>query len=112
MSDESPTPLKRHWFHILTALAEGDLHGSGIVRTVLEQTDGELRLWPATLYGSLDEMDTEGLIEELTGADHPEGASERRRYYRITRRGRSVLREEARRLASLAGTALERLKEA
>lgn len=110
MSDEGP--LKPNWFHILTALAERDLHGSGIVRDVLDQTGGEVRLWPATLYGSLEEMADQGLIQELTGDEHPDGASERRRYYRITPEGRSALRRHAARLASLAGTALERLREA
>lgn len=110
--DDSPTALKPHWFHILVALAARDLHGSGIVRDVLEQTDGSLRLWPATLYGALEEMAADGLIRELMGDDRPEGVSDRRRYYRITVRGRSALEAEASRLATLAGTALKRLQEA
>ena len=48
--------MRRHWFFILLSLAERDRHGSGIVRDVLELTGGELRLWPVTLYGSLDEL--------------------------------------------------------
>lgn len=112
MSDRSPTALTSHTFHILVALAARDLHGSGIVRDVLELTGGQLRLWPATLYGSLDEMHEEGLIRELTGDERPEGVSDRRRYYRITAQGRAALREEAARLASLADTAMERLQEA
>lgn len=112
MTEDVPTPLKSHWFHILVALAECDLHGSGIVRDVLDRTDGEIRLWPATLYGSLEELSDAGLIRELTGDDRPDAASERRRYYRITPGGRAAVRREARRLASLAGTALERLESA
>ena len=48
--------LKPRWFHILLALSDQDRHGSDIVREVLEQTDGELQLWPAMLYGSLEQM--------------------------------------------------------
>lgn len=101
--------MKTHWFHILIALAHEDAHGSAIVRDVLDQTHGALRLWPATLYGMLDELADAGLITELTGRRHPAGESERRRYYRITAKGRAALAEEAARLASLAGTARERL---
>lgn len=98
-----------HRFHILVALADRDLHGAGIVRDVLDRTDGELRLWPATLYGLLDELADDGLIRELAGGERPEGTSERRRYYRITGEGRAALADEARQLAALAGTARERL---
>lgn len=101
--------LSRHRFHILVALADRDLHGSAIVRDVLAQTDGSLRLWPATLYGMLDELTADGLIVELTGDDRPEGVSERRRYYRITADGRSVLASEVARLAGLVGVAQRRL---
>lgn len=100
--------MKRHWLHILVALAERDLHGSGIVRSVLDQTDGALRIWPVTLYGSLEEMVQEGLIRELRGSDHPDGVSERRRYYSIEPRGLEALRREGERLASLADLVLNR----
>ena len=104
--------LSPHRFHILTALAGRDLHGAGIVRDVLEQTDDQLRLWPATLYGTLDDLQAAGLIEELDEDDHPEGVSGRRKYYRITREGRAALASETARLASLVGTARRRLGEA
>lgn len=98
-----------HRFHILVALADRDLHGAGIVRDALDRTEGEVRLWPATLYGTLDDLAGEGLIEELRGEERPEEKSERRRYYRITARGRDALAEEAARLAALVGMARERL---
>jgi DNA-binding PadR family transcriptional regulator len=103
-------PLKPQWFHILLALSDDPQHGSGIVRSVLEQTQGKLRLWPATLYGSLEELVTLGWIGELTGTgDRPEGESERKRFYRITRDGAVILGAEADRLQALARTALERV---
>ncbi len=98
----------RHWFPILTALADSDLHGSGIAREVEALTDGRTKLWPVTLYGSLQEMAASGLIEELAAGTRPTGESEKKRYYRITKRGRRVLLEEAQNLAVLAETALRR----
>jgi len=109
MPDGEDSKLKPQWFYILLALAGDDLHGSGIVRSVLEHTEGELRLWPATLYGALESMLDRGLISELSDDDRPEGQSERRRYYRITDRGRSSLSVETERLARLVTTARESL---
>jgi DNA-binding PadR family transcriptional regulator len=98
-------------FHILLSLADGDRHGSGIVRDVLELTDGSLRLWPATLYGTLDELVEQGWVESLTDqGKHPKGESGRKRYFRITRAGRRALDAEARRLGALASVAERRLR--
>jgi DNA-binding PadR family transcriptional regulator len=101
-------PLKPHWFQILLALAGADRHGSGIMRAVLEQTQGALRLWPVMLYSSLEQLTDEGLIEAVPGG-RPAGESERRRYYRLTKRGRAALAEEADRLADLADAARTQL---
>jgi len=46
-------PLPTAAFHILLALAGEDLHGYAIMRQVEQQTDGRVRLGPATLYGSI-----------------------------------------------------------
>jgi DNA-binding PadR family transcriptional regulator len=103
-------PLKTQWFHILLALSHEPQHGSGIVRAVLEQTDNKLRLWPATLYGSLDELAQLGWIEELTEpGERPAGESEKKRFSRITPAGKQILSAEADRLKSLAQTAMKRL---
>jgi DNA-binding PadR family transcriptional regulator len=103
-------PLKSQWFHILLALSEQAQHGSGIVRSVLERTDGKLRLWPATLYGSLEDLVALGWIEELKDHDErPEGESEKKRFYRIKQAGARVLAAEADRLQALARAALDRV---
>ena len=105
-----PSPMKLQWFHILLALKEGSLHGYGIQRAVLDRTGGSLRLWPATLYGSLEELASLGWIEELTeDGDFPEGESRRKRIYRLTPRGAEILGAEARRMSRLARTALANL---
>jgi DNA-binding PadR family transcriptional regulator len=103
-------PLKTQWFHILLALSEEPQHGSGIVRSVLQQTDGTLRLWPATLYGSLEDLVAQDLIEELTEhGERPAGESEKKRFYRIKPKGVRILAAEADRLQALARTALDRV---
>ena len=48
--------LKPHWFYILLTLSEGERHGLAIAREVETLSDGRIRLWPATLYGSLDDL--------------------------------------------------------
>jgi len=93
-------PLKPNWFHVLLSIAEREQHGYGIMQEVLERTGGKVRLWPATLYGTLKRMLDAELIEESPGR-HAEGDDERRRYYRLTGLGRRVLDAESRRLEDL-----------
>jgi DNA-binding PadR family transcriptional regulator len=97
--------VKPRFFHILLALSDRDRHGSDIVREVETQTSGELKLWPAMLYSSIEQMTDAGLIEELDQTERPEGASGRRRYFRITGDGRRMLTEEAHRFSRLADLA-------
>ncbi len=92
-------PLPSVAFHILLALADGDLHGYGIMREVAEQTDGKMRLGPGTLYGSIRTLLTEKLIQEV--ASPSDNDSERRRYYKLTPAGRKLARAEADRMAEL-----------
>jgi len=93
-------PLKPHWFHVLLSLADQEQHGYGIMQEVLDRTGGKVRLWPATLYGTLKRLTDEDLIEE--SGRRPEAADDvRRRYYRLTRLGRRVLAAESQRLEDL-----------
>ena len=94
-------PLKTTWFHILLSLAGADQHGYGIMQEVLDRTGGKVRLWPATLYGSLKQLIEAGLIEESGDRPAREFDDARRRYYRLTRLGRRVLDAESERLLEL-----------
>ena len=104
-----PADMKRHWFFILLSLADRDRHGSGIVRDVLELTGGELRLWPVTLYGSLDELREHTWIRELDSAPEPEEDRGHRRWFRITPLGRRALNAEIERMKTLVTVAQRRL---
>ena len=94
-------PLKTNWFHILLCLADQEQHGYGIMQEVLERTNDKVRLWPATLYGTLKRLIEEGLIEESDERPAAELDDARRRYYRLTRFGRRVLDAESDRLQEL-----------
>jgi len=98
---ESFLPLKPHWFHVLLSLADQDQHGYGIMLEVLDRTGGKVRLWPATLYGTLKRLIDAELIEESDERPAPELDDARRRYYRLTRLGRRVLAAECGRLEDL-----------
>lgn len=98
---ESFLPLRPHWFHVLLSLTNQEQHGYGIMQEVLERTDGKVRLWPATLYGTLKRLMDEDLIEESDERPAPEVDDARRRYYRLTNLGRRVLAAESERLEEL-----------
>lgn len=104
MDIASPQPLKPAWFHILLALADGAQHGFAIRSRVEDRTGGSVKLWPATLYGSIRELSELGAIEALEGEDDPDD-DQRRRYYRLTKMGRELLRAEADRLQDLVDAA-------
>lgn len=98
-------PLTPAVLNILLALADKERHGYGIMQEVEARTEGETRLGPGTLYGSIKRMLADGLIEESDERPDPEMDDQRRRYYRITNFGRKVAGAEAGRLASLVSAA-------
>ena len=97
-------PLKSHWFHIMLSLAAGEQHGYAIMQEVLQRTNGKVRLWPATLYGSIKRLIEADLIEESDERPAPELDDARRRYYRLTALGKRVLDAECERLKELVRT--------
>jgi DNA-binding PadR family transcriptional regulator len=85
------TNLQEPTFLILAALAGGDLHGYGIIKEVESLSDGRVRLSPGTLYGALDRLKTDGLVE-IVGEERVGGRL--RRYYRLTDSGANALQQE------------------
>jgi DNA-binding PadR family transcriptional regulator len=98
-------PLTPPVFHILLALADGELHGYGIMQDVARQTYDALQLGPGTLYGCLKRMLAAGLVEESDERPDPELDDERRRYYKMTALGHKTVRAEAQRLAAAVSAA-------
>jgi DNA-binding PadR family transcriptional regulator len=96
-------------FLILTALAAEPRHGYGVMKEVAKLSGGDVQLRVGTLYGALDRLEAEGLVE----VDHEETVDSRlRRYYRLTTVGSAVLAEEALRRRAQANAALNRLRTA
>jgi DNA-binding PadR family transcriptional regulator len=94
--------LTRAEFHVLLALQHGSRHGYGVMHDVETLSQGRLRLGPGTLYTAIKRLASAGLIAEC------EADAERRRCYRLTRKGRTVAVEEARQLSDLVQIARKR----
>ena len=94
-------PLPLPVFHMLLALTEGERHGYALKREILERTGGKLNLASGALYGSINKMLEQGLIEESEERPDRHLDDERRRYYRITPLGLRVAQAEAARLRAL-----------
>ncbi|MGD8278723.1 MAG: PadR family transcriptional regulator [Gemmatimonadota bacterium] len=95
------TPLT---FDILLTLVGETRHGYGIIREIEARSGPESAPSTGALYLALQRLEAEGLIEEDDGR-RPAGEDRRRRYYRVTRRGREAAVEEANRLAGLVSAA-------
>ena len=100
---EELLPLKPKVLHVLLALADGARHGYSIMQEVAEHTDGQVRIWPAAMYGLLRELEDDGLIAE--SGKRPPDDDERRRYFELTALGKRVLGDEVRRLEAIVDLA-------
>ena len=94
---EKPGTLQPAAFLVLLALTGGDRHGYAIKQDI-RKLDPAFELGPATLYTTIQRLLEGGWIKEVSG---PESGERRRRYYRITREGNSVLHAELQRMESM-----------
>jgi len=106
--DVDQAGLSRPTFHILLALADAPKHGYAIMQEVEERAGSRYRLWPATLYTAVKRMLADGVIEETEAPNEAAGEDPRRRFYRLTPRGRGELAREASRLEALLDIAREK----
>lgn len=102
---ESLLPLTPAVFHVLLALAGGERHGYAIMQEVAEQTHGQIKMGPGTLYGTVKRLLAARLIEESDERPDPHLDDDRRRYYRLSAVGEQVVKAEARRYAELVALA-------
>ena len=86
-------PMTETGFYILFCLQTPN-HGYGIVQRVEKLTDGEIRLAPGTMYGSLSKMEKDGVIRFIREED-------KRKIYKITPLGEEVLALEIKRIERL-----------
>ena len=92
-------PMTETGFYILLCLQQPN-HGYGIVQKVSAMTEGEVRLTPGTMYGSLSKMEKDGLIQFVR-------EEEKRKLYVITPLGDEVLQLELKRIRRLYNTIQE-----
>jgi DNA-binding PadR family transcriptional regulator len=99
----SHLPLSPAVFAILLALAGGEKHGYAIMKEAALPAGGGVSLGPGTLYGTLDRLIRDALVQETGLTDDA-----RRRYYRLTQLGHHVLTAETARLSASLRTARTR----
>jgi len=101
--------MNAYRYHILLALAHGEAHGAEIRRRVEDESAGELTLYPAMLYGTLDELSGLAWITEVEAAGRERA---RWRVYSLLPEGRRALAAETARLEGVIGRARAALEAA
>ena len=97
-------------FQVLVALADGEKHGYAILKEVTRRTEGKVVLRAGTLYTAIRRFVNDGLIAESDERPDPALDDERRRYYRLTDRGRAVALAETERLTDTVAQARAKLR--
>lgn len=82
-------PMTETAFYILFCLQD-ESHGYNIGQEVDRMTDGEVKISPGTMYGTLKKMEKDGLIEFVREED-------KRKIYRATMLGKAILELEIQR---------------
>lgn len=80
--------LSQSEFYILLSLAIKERHGYEIMKQVQRDSGRKVLLGPGTLYGAIKRMLMANLIEEIDGNES------RRRYYKLTEKGKKSLSTE------------------
>ncbi|MFF8771268.1 PadR family transcriptional regulator [Kitasatospora sp. NPDC015120] len=91
---------------LLTALADAPRHGYALIQEIGAISGGRVKMRTGTLYGALDRLLQQGLIE-VAAEEVVDGRA--RRTYALTEDGRGALAVEAERLRSVAQEAERRL---
>ena len=98
---KSPIRITPTFFFLLLTLVDCPRHGYSMAQEVSERSDGAIKLGPGSLYWSLGRLADVGLIEEVASDPPADGADERRRYYRLTDLGQTVLKRETETLSKV-----------
>lgn len=84
----APVQLTQPMHLILVTLLERDRHGYAIMQAVEKLTGGAVTMGPGTLYGAIKRLLEAKFIVESNDRPAIDLDDERRRYYRITQKGR------------------------
>ncbi len=90
-------------YNILLALIFGPRHGYALIQAIEEANEGRYTLRPGFLYTNLAKMLEDGWVEET--ASPASNTDARRRYYRLSGKGRQVLAQETAHRAHLGALA-------
>jgi DNA-binding PadR family transcriptional regulator len=101
-------PLTPAVFFVLFSLADGEKHGYAIMQQMATLSDGKFRMGPGTLYTTLQRLLDLALIEEVEGTGAATDHENRRRYYRLTGTGKTLLETEIGRMDSIVRLARRR----
>ncbi|MCT8975070.1 PadR family transcriptional regulator [Clostridium sp. CX1] len=93
-------PLTETTFYIMLALKEA-AHGYAVMQKVESLSDGKVRIAAGTMYGALDNLTKQKLIESVKSEDS------RRKVYKLTDMGNEVLQLETMRLRHIIKIAEE-----
>ena len=92
-------PLTETTFYIMLALVEPN-HGYATMQKVEELSHGKVRIAAGTMYGALENLAKQKLIESVQTED------KRRKVFELSETGRSVLKLEVERLQQMITVAL------
>lgn len=108
MNMNSETPLTESTYFILLSLSPKPKHGYAIMKDVVELSEGRVTLSTGTLYGALKRLLDLGWIIRM---EEPisRGSVRDRKIYRLSERGRRVLKDEIARLQNLLMVAERRV---
>jgi DNA-binding PadR family transcriptional regulator len=87
MARNSNNTLPQVAFSILLALSLKDRHGYELMKQVQDDSRGVIKIGPGALYGTIKNLLEEKLIEQTS-------SDSRRRYYRLTSKGKKRLGTE------------------
>lgn len=85
--------LTEPMYYILLSLLT-PAHGYGVMKTILELTDGRVNVGPGTLYALLSRFEKEDIVKKTTVVDN-------KKFYALTEKGYKILKDEHKRLKKL-----------
>jgi PadR family transcriptional regulator, regulatory protein PadR len=98
--------LRESSYFVMAALLDGPNHGYAIMNAVSELSGGTVSIPVATIYGTLDRLALDKMIEQ-TGEEIVDGRA--RRIFALTDHGSDTLGGEAKRMANAATVVQDRL---